>query len=254
MQSLKGKVAWITGAGTGIGEAGAVALAEEGMAIVLSGRRREPLQEVAAKLSGAEVMVEPLDVADAAAVEAAAGRIAERFGRIDVLVNNAGVNVRDRRWHQLTPESWRNVVDVNLNGAVYCCLAVLPTMRAQQDGLIINVSSWAGHFLSYLAGPVYGASKHAMLVMNEHLNIEEGPHGIRACAICPGEVNTPILDKRPNAVSAADRARIMQPEDLGETIRFVARMPPRACLNEILISPTYNRTYRRWQGLPSDDG
>jgi NADP-dependent 3-hydroxy acid dehydrogenase YdfG len=252
MAKLKGKVAWITGAGTGIGEAAALALAEEGAHIVLTGRRAEPIAAVAAKVKakGVVAVEEPLDVADRSAVEGAGRRLLGRFGRVDILVNNAGINVNQRRWKEMTPADWHHVVDVNLNGAAYCCFAVLPTMRAQKDGLIINVSSWAGHFVSYVAGAVYGASKAAMLNMNEHLNIEEGPNGIRACCICPGEVATPILDKRPVPVTADDRARILQPEDLGETIRFVATMPARACLNEILISPTYNRTYRRWQGLP----
>ena len=255
MKRLEGKVAWVTGAGTGIGEAGALALAEEGCGLVLSGRRKEPVEAVAAKARelGVEAVVEPLDVADQAAVQAAAKRLIDKFGRIDILVNNAGTNTTRRRWRDIEASDWTSVIDVNLNGAVYCILAVLPTMRAQKDGLIINVSSWAGHFVSYVAGAAYGASKTAMLNMNEQINIEEGPNGIRACCICPAEVSTPILDRRPVPPPADVRARVLQPEDLGETIRFAATMPPRVCLNEILISPVYNRTYRSWLGL-GDEG
>lgn len=254
MKRLEGKVAWITGAGTGIGEAGVVALAEEGANVVISGRRPEPLAELAEKVRklGVEVVEEPLDVADTDAVMAVAKRLIDKFGRIDILVNNAGLNTTKRRWHEIEPEDWKIVIDVNLNGAVNCALAVLPTMRAQKDGLIINVSSWAGHFVSYIAGAAYGASKTAMLNMNEQINIEEGPNGIRACAICPAEVATPILDKRPVPPPKEVRDRVLQPEDLGETIRFAATMPARVCLNEILISPVFNRTYRSWLGLGSE--
>jgi NADP-dependent 3-hydroxy acid dehydrogenase YdfG len=133
------------------------------------------------------------------------------------------------------------VVDINLNGAFNVTHAVLPYMRQQGDGLIINVSSWAGRYDSYLTGPAYNATKHGLLAMSAHLNLEEGKHGIRGTTICPGEVNTPILDKRPVPVPQEEKDRMLQEGDLGETILFVARMPAHACVNEILISPTHNR-------------
>ena len=110
------------------------------------------------------------------------------------------------------------------------------------------MSSWAGRYDSYVAGAIYGASKHAVLALNASINIEEGPNGIRACAICPAEVATTILDSRPVPPSAEERAEMLQPEDLAETVLFVARMPARACLNEILISPTANRSYAVMRG------
>ncbi len=243
MTSLDGKIAWITGAGSGIGQAGALVLAEAGAVVVLSGRRRDPLEETAARIAdaGHEALIEPLDVADRAAVEAAARRIHARFGRIDILVNSAGINVPDRHWQDLAVESWQRVVEVDLNGAYYCVAAVLPFMRAQQDGLIINISSWAGRYDSYLTGPAYNAAKHGMMAMNASLNLEESKNGIRACAICPGEVATPILDKRPVPVTDEEKARMLQSADLAETILYVARMPARVCVNEVLISPTHNR-------------
>jgi NADP-dependent 3-hydroxy acid dehydrogenase YdfG len=245
MQSLEGKVAWITGAGTGIGEAGALALAEEGMVVALTGRRPEPLRKVAEAVrgAGAEAMVLPLDVGDKDAVRSAFAAIDDAHGRVDVLINNAGINIAQRRFHQLTPESWDKVVQIDLNGAFYCIHAVLPGMRARKDGLVINVSSWAGKHTSYVSGTVYNAAKHAMVAMSANLNMEEGRNGIRSCTICPAEVATPILDGRPVPVGPEERARMLQPEDLGETIRFVARMPARACVNEILISPAWNRSH-----------
>ena len=245
MAQLQGKVAWITGGGSGIGEAGAKAMAADGATVILSGRREGPLVEVAETITaaGAEAIVEPLDVADAAAAQAVADRIEQRFGRLDILVNSAGLNPTNRHWSDVSIAGWDQVIRVDLDGAYYCCRAVLPIMRAQRDGLVINVSSWAGRHVSYITGPAYTAAKHAMVAMNHSLNMEECANGIRACVICPAEVATPILDRRPVPVSAEDRAKMLQADDLGQTILFVARMPSHVCLNEILISPTWNRGY-----------
>jgi len=242
-QALSNQVAWLTGAGSGIGQSGALALAQAGATVVVSGRRREALQETAAQVekAGGTCHIEPLDVGDAQAVDAAAQRIHARHGRVDILVNSAGLNVPERHWDKLSSRDWDQVVRINLDGTFYCTHAVLPLMRAQGGGLMIHVSSWAGRYDSYLTGPAYNAAKHAVLAMNASLNLEQGRYGIRSCAICPGEVATPILDKRPVPVSDEDKARMLQPQDLGDTIRFVAQMPARACMNEILISPTWNR-------------
>ena len=243
MGQLDGKVAWITGAGSGIGQASARALAGAGARLVLSGRRRDALEQTAASLGDAEALLQPLDVADAQAVQEAAAAIAERFGRLDVQVNNAGMNVTRRRWDEFDADGWDSVVRTNLSGVYNCAAAALPAMRAQKGGLIVNISSWAGRFDTRLAGAVYSATKHAVLSLNASINLEEMEHGIRATAICPAEVATPILDKRPVPVTEEERARMLQPEDLADTILFVATLPPRACVNEILISPTWNRIY-----------
>ena len=245
MGQLDGKVAWITGGGTGIGEAGARAMAADGATVILSGRREAPLAETAEtiKAAGGKAVVEPLDVADAAAAQAVADRTQQRFGRLDILLNSAGLNPTKRHWSDVSIAGWDQVIRVDLDGAYYCCRAVLPIMRAQRDGLVINVSSWAGRHVSYVTGPAYTAAKHAMVAMNHSLNMEECANGIRACVICPAEVATPILDRRPVPVSAEDRAKMLQADDLGQTILFVARMPSHVCLNEILISPTWNRGY-----------
>lgn len=245
LESLHNKVVWITGAGTGIGQASAVALAKNGASVILSGRRIEPLQKTADVIAsfGAKVSLEVLDVADEDAVYAAAERIVASFGRLDILVNNAGTNILDRHWAKLTPPKWKQVIDINLNGAFYCVAAVLPIMRKQQDGLIINISSWAGRFYTYLTGPAYTSAKHAMMAMNASINMEECINGIRACAICPGEVATPILDQRPEPISDDVKIKMLQSEDLGEAVLFVARLPKSVCVNEMIISPTWNRTY-----------
>ena len=245
MSNLNGKIAWITGAGSGIGLAGAQALADAGANVVLSGRRKEVLEPEAEKLRirGFSADVVPLDVADKAAVKAAAKNIISRHGKIDILVNSAGINVPHRYWNNQTPEGWEDVIRTNLDGTFYTVHAVLPGMRSRKDGLIINISSWAGVNHTQLTGAAYNASKHAVVALTETVNMEEAANGIRACAICPAEVATPIMDKRPIPPSAKDRERMLQAEDLGATIRFVAELPPRACINQLIISPTWNRMY-----------
>ena len=245
MTALAGKVAWVTGAGTGIGLAGAKALAEAGATVVMSGRRKEVLEPEAEKLRirGHRIETAALDVASKKEVRRAADAILQAHGKVDILVNSAGLNVPNRYWKNQTLEGWDEVIGINLDGSFYTTFAVLPGMRNRKDGLIINISSWSGVYHVKLTGAAYNASKHAVLAMTETINMEECANGIRACAICPAEVATPIMDKRPVPPSAEDRARMLQPEDLGATIRFVAELPPRACINQLIISPTWNRMY-----------
>jgi NADP-dependent 3-hydroxy acid dehydrogenase YdfG len=252
MTSLSGKVAWVTGAGSGIGEAAALALAGAGATIVLTGRRKEPLETVARKIETAKgrARVEAGDMTDPKRVDAIAAAIRATFGRLDVLVNNAGINLRERHWAELTPERIDTILAGNLSSAFYVAAAALPIMRAQQDGLIIHTASWAGRFVSVLSGPGYSAAKHALVAASHSINMEECRNGIRSCVICPGEVATPILEHRPVPVSAQERARMLQPEDLGDLILFVATRPKHVCLNEVLISPTWNRGYVRQLDTP----
>lgn len=243
MRDLTGKVAWITGAGTGIGESAALKLAESGCVVVASGRRAEPLQTLVAEIAdtGGAASAEPLDVADKSAVAAVVDRITERHGGIDIGVFSAGINVTDRNWPVVSTDAWDSVINIDLNGAFYCCHAVVPGMRERGDGLIINVSSMAAKGVSALTGPAYTSAKHAMNALTASLLVEERNNGIRATAICPGEVATPILDARPVPVSDEDKARILQSDDVGDLILFVAQQPAHVTLNEILITPTYNR-------------
>ena len=240
---LQGKVAWITGGGSGIGQAGALALAADGALAVLSGRRAEALESTAKQIAaaGGRAETEPLDVTDAAATKRVAERILARHKRIDILVNSAGLNVPKRHWDQVEPQGWDTVIRTDLDGVFYVTRAVLDSMRARKDGLIINIASWAGRYDLYLSGPAYNAAKHGVIAMTAHLNIAEGKNGIRATSICPGEVNTPILDKRPIPVPPEVRARMLQPRDLGETIGFLARLPAHVCISELTISPAENR-------------
>ncbi|HEY1290556.1 MAG TPA: SDR family oxidoreductase [Burkholderiales bacterium] len=237
---LKGKTAWITGGGSGIGLAGGLELARMGARIVISGRSHETLAaaEKAIKAAGSCEAI-ALDVGNKQAV----AKAAERIGRVDILVNSAGINDPKRNFFNVSTEAWDRIVAINLSGMFYCVHAVLPGMRSRKDGLIINVSSWAGRYPSTLTGPAYNATKHAVVALTESINMEEGDKGIRATSVLPGEVATPILEKRPVPPTPEVRAKMLQAEDLGRTIAFVASLPARACINEVIISPTHNRFY-----------
>ena len=238
------KVAWITGGGSGIGLAGGIELAKAGAHVIVSGRSAETLKkaekEIKAAGSGEAIA---LDVADQKEVAKSAQAILKRHGHIDILINSAGINNPKRNFRNVSVESWDQIVAINLSGMFYCCHAVLPAMRERKQGLVINISSWAGRYASTLTGPGYNATKHAVVALTESINMEECMHGIRATSILPGEVATPILEKRPVPPPPEERARMLQAEDLGKTILFVASLPPRACVNELIISPTWNRFY-----------
>ena len=245
MPQLEGKVAWVTGAGSGIGEAVALMLAEEGAAVVLTGRRREPLEAVAARIRqpGGTAHVAPGDLTEPADVRRVGDYIRDRIGRLDILINNAGININDRHWDKLTPEAARLMIDGNLAAAAQCVTVALPLMRAQQDGLIIHTSSMAGRFVGGFPGPLYSAAKHGVVAMSHSINMQECVNGIRSCVFLPGEVATPILDRRPNPVGPEVRARMVQPRDCADLVRYIALLPARLVMNEVMLSPTWNRRY-----------
>ena len=216
MGVLTGKVAWVTGAGSGIGQAAAVALAKEGATVVLTGRRKAPLDATAAMIrkaagkTGGKVEVKPGDLMKASSVTKIAADIAKKYRRLDILVNNAGLNILQRSWKQLSPKGVDEVVHGNLSSAFYCTTAVLPLMRKTGGGVLIHTSSVAGKVPSLLSGPAYSAAKHGVVAMSHTINMEECVNNIRSCVVCPGEVATPILDKRPVPITKAERARMAQ--------------------------------------------
>jgi NADP-dependent 3-hydroxy acid dehydrogenase YdfG len=207
---------------------------------VISGRNHETL-------AAAEKQVKAVGSCEAIALDVsnkqAVAKAVERIGRVDILVNSAGINDPKRNFFNVSADAWDRIVGINLSGMFYCIHAVLPGMRSRKDGVIINVSSWAGRYASTLTGPAYNATKHAVIALTESINMEEGLNGIRATSVLPGEVATPILEKRPVPPAPEVRAKMLQAEDLGKTVFFIASLPARACINEIIISPTHNRFY-----------
>jgi NAD(P)-dependent dehydrogenase (short-subunit alcohol dehydrogenase family) len=243
MTRLRGQVAVVTGAGTGIGRATAVALAREGARVVAVGRRRAPLDETVDALAGDadSSFAAAADVTDDAAVQQVVADVVQRWGRIDLLVNNAGLNVARRDLPALSVADWHAVLQVNLTGTFLMTHAVLPVMREQGAGTIVNVSSIAGLRARGFTGPAYNAAKAGVNSLTESVNLAERRNGIRACAVCPGEVETPILDNRPTPPTPEARALMLQPEDVAESIVFVATLPPRATVELLSIYPTVHR-------------
>lgn len=236
---LKDKVALVTGGATGIGLAVARQFSEEGAKVVICGRTEERLRDAVKKMSDVgEVHFFAVDVSARAQVDALITKIIGQFGRIDILVNNAGVNVVQRAMDQLTPESWDYIMEVNSTGSFNLAYAVLPHMRVRKEGVIISISSIAGYRPSDLGGAAYSASKHAMTAFTKTISLEEGRRGIRATVISPGEVDTPLLEVRPVPVSEEHRAQILQSEDVAAAVLFVAKLPPRAHVLELIIKPT----------------
>jgi NADP-dependent 3-hydroxy acid dehydrogenase YdfG len=246
MTSKGKRIAWVTGGGSGIGLAGAEALAADGWTLAISGRRLDVLADAAKRIgerNSGEVDVFPVDVAWADDVHAVARSILEKHGQVDLLVNSAGLNVPKRSWNELEISGWDQIVEVNLSGVLYAIHAVLPAMRDRKSGSIINIASWAGRIVSQMTGPAYTATKHAILALTHSFNMDECRNGLRACCLSPGEVATPIMRTRPVPPSEEVMSKMLQPEDLGHTIAFVANLPPHVCVNEILISPVANRIF-----------
>lgn len=237
--SLAGKKVLITGGGSGIGEGCALALAAEGCRVAISGRREEKLKQVAAQFDGEPgILCRACDVSDRDDAFALVDWATEQLGRIDILLNSAGMNIPKRSMEECSPEDWDKVLTINATGAYNTMYRTLPQMRDRQDGLIINISSIAGVRASLLGGVAYSASKFAMTALGTCVGLEEKDHGIRVTNLYPGEVETPILDNRPVPVSAEHRARILQPEDIAAAVVMIAGLPPRAHVSDIVVKPT----------------
>ncbi len=236
---LANKTALVTGGGSGIGAGCAIALAREGCQVAIAGRQSEKLAQVASRFDGTPALkTHVVDVADRASV-AALFRWAEReLGRIDILVNCAGVNTLKRSIHELAPEEWDRLMAINATGAYNCIREVLPQMKERRDGLIVNINSTSGVRAGLLGGVAYSASKFAMAALGITIAQEVREIGIRVTNIYPGEVDTPILEHRPVPVTAEHRAKILQPEDVAAALVMIAALPPRANVAEIIIKPT----------------
>ena len=233
------KTAVVTGAGSGVGRAVALQLAREGWNVGLVGRRPEALAETI-KLAGEQggrMLAIPCDVGDAADVDRMAMSVEQRFGTVQVLVAAAGVNIPRRSWEVLSVEDFRAVIDANLVGTFNCVRALLPGMRREGSGTIVAIVSDAGMAASAKAGAAYVASKFGQRGLVQSINAEERSHGIRATGIFPGDINTPLLDKRPTPPPPQTRANMLQPEDITACVMLAINLPSRAIVEEMLVRP-----------------
>ena len=237
--SLSGKTALITGGGSGIGLGTALALAREGCRVAIAGRRLEVLQQGAGTWTGQpQILYHACDVGDRADVEKLFAWANQQLGRIDILVNAAGVNLKNRLMSNMTPPDWDRVLTINATGVYNAMYAVLPQMRERRDGLIINISSISGKRAAAIGGVAYNASKFAVAALSTSVANEEAANNIRVTTIFPGEVDTPILEHRPQPVSAERRAKMLLPEDVADLVVALARLPARAHVPELIIKPT----------------
>jgi NADP-dependent 3-hydroxy acid dehydrogenase YdfG len=236
MNTLTNQAVLITGGGSGIGLAAAKLFLEQGARVAITGRDADKLRRAAESLGGG-VLHHAADVGDAAQVQGLVDRVLKTFGGLDILVNNAGANLKERTLREMTPERWDQMVRANLDGAFHCVLAALPHFLERKKGLVINVNSISGKRASPLGGIAYVAAKFGLRGFAMGLAAEEKTSGIRVSSIYPGEVDTPILDHRPQPVSDEHRQKILRAEDVAAAILFVAGLPPHVVIPELVITP-----------------
>ncbi len=184
-----------------------------------------------------------VDVANRASVEAYFHWVHRELGEVDILVNGAGVNIKDRTIGAMAPEQWDQVMAINATGAYNCIIQVLPSMRRRADGMIINISSVAGKRALSLGGVAYSASKFAMTALGTCISNEVGSEGIRVTNVYPGEVDTPILEQRPTPITSEHRDRILRPDDVARVVVALAALPSRVHVPEIVIKPVQQPYY-----------
>ena len=234
--SLKGKAVLVVGGAGGIGLGIAEALASEGCQVAIVDNREEAL----GKATGDGRMQGRLcDVTDRKQVAELFAWLGEELGSLDILVNSAGINVGNRMMANVDPADFDRVMEVNTTATFNCIHAALPIMRQKKSGLIVNIVSLAGLRVMTLAGMPYCVSKFATGALGTFVNLEEAGNGIKVTNIYPGETNTPIIDKRPMPPPPEKRARMLQPEDIAACVVAVAKLPPRAVVPELVITPPH---------------
>jgi NAD(P)-dependent dehydrogenase (short-subunit alcohol dehydrogenase family) len=233
------KIAVVTGAGSGVGRAVALELAKRQYAVALLGRHEESLLETIKLASNPGEKLVPIvcDVSREPDVRAMAARVRSELGDPSVLVNSAGVNVMRRALVDLSVEDFKHILDVNLTGVFLCIHAFLPAMRRSGSGTIVNINSDAGLSANPVSGASYIAAKFGLTGLTDAINIEERRNGIRACCIFPGEINTPLLEKRPVVPPPEARAKMLQAEDVAAAVMLAIDLPERALVERIVIRP-----------------
>lgn len=242
MSALQNLSVVVTGGASGIGYALATAFAARGAKVAIGSRRNSAVEEAVAASQG-KLTGKVLDVVDRGSVQHFFDWVKETQGDVDILVNAAGINIKDRSMAAMTPEMWDQVMAINATGAYNCIHSVLPSMRERKAGMLINISSVAGKRAIALGGVAYSASKFAMTALGICLANELGVEGIRVTNVYPGEVDTPILEQRPVPVTEEHRQKILKPEDIAEVVVGLAEMPSRVHVPEIVIKPIHQQYY-----------
>jgi NADP-dependent 3-hydroxy acid dehydrogenase YdfG len=243
MRALEGKTAVVTGGGTGIGRSVALMLAAEGARVVVVGRRRELLEQVVAEIEQEKdtAVAKTCDLTRSHEARELGAWAVRTFGGVDILVNNAGQSSHARSIRWVPQDQWDDVVNVNLTGVYALTQTVLPSMIERGGGTVVTVASLAATRPGGLGGVAYSAAKAGARAMMQALHAELRNRGIRSCTIIPAEVDTPILDKRPLVPDAQARSTMMQAEDVARAILLVCTMPQRTVIEEIVMSPTFQR-------------
>jgi len=237
--TLKNQTVLVVGASSGIGRAIAIQFAREGASVMASARRQERLQALQDELAdeNIDIGISMADATNPAAMDELAARTVELFHKIDILVYATGTNTPDRAMMRLSTKTWDEVVGVNLNGAYYATRAVLPAMRERKSGHLIYIGSISG-MVPDISGAAYQASKRGMLGLAHAIRVEEKENCIRTCVVCPGLVDTEILEKRPVKPTPEMLSKALQAEDVAEAVVLVAKLPARATVPEMQIMPT----------------
>jgi len=261
MSQLTGKVAIVTGAGSGMGRETALLLAERGASVALVGRRRETLASVQRDIveRGGSATVKQADIAKPSDIERLVVDVRHELGLIDILVNNAGSSSRvlNPRW--LSDDEWQHVLDVNLTAVFQLSRAVLPDMLARQEGTILTVSSLAAVNPNLLGGAAYGAAKAGVRNFMSFLHNTFRNEGLRAITVLPGEADTPILDNRARPPAADERQNMVQPIDVAHAVLAAVCLPARTVMQEVIVAPTRPRDtsadleISRWVGAPNGE-
>jgi NAD(P)-dependent dehydrogenase (short-subunit alcohol dehydrogenase family) len=237
---LNGKIVLVAGGAGGIGLGIAKALAAEGCKVALADANKKALVNAAKSKGGDSAFVwRACDITEREQVSQLFQWLGEELGPIDILVNSAGINVGNRMMSNIDPADFDRVMEVTTTGTFNCIYAALPVMRQRGSGLIVNIVSLAGKRVMLLAGLPYCVSKFATSALGTFVNLEECGNGIKVTNIYPGETNTPIIDKRPSPPPPEKRAKMLQPEDIAACVVTVAKLPPRAVVPELIITPPH---------------
>jgi NADP-dependent 3-hydroxy acid dehydrogenase YdfG len=241
--TIKNRICIITGGGSGIGRATAIRFARDGSNVFLVGRTLSKVERVRQEIesAGGTAKAYEIDVSDHDGVVGMVEEIERLHGAVDLLVNNAGHSSPHRRLLSTPPDEIQSVIDSNLIGTIYCTQAVMPKMLDRDSGTIVNVSSLAGVTPGLLGGMIYSAVKAAIINFTGYLNDEFKDTNIRASVVIPGEIATPVMEKRPVPPNADARKTMVNPEDVAEAIALIAGLPQKSSIPELIIRPTLHR-------------